>query len=227
MASLVRIADSLLAGADEIAKPRPYYAVYDRYFASLARRRLSILELGTYKGDSTKILASFFRNSRILTLDIQPRNIDFSRFRNVHALQADQTDRPTLERICGEWSPDGFDIVIDDAAHVGCHSLRSYEILFPRVKPGGFYVVEDWGTGYWPDWPDGAVSAPVALAEDAGALPRRIVSHDHGMVGFVKFLVDETAGVDRFPPGSDGRAAGNVIEFLHVYPGLVILKKLP
>lgn len=33
---LVSIAEKLLAGADEIAKPLPYYAVYQQYFAPLA-----------------------------------------------------------------------------------------------------------------------------------------------------------------------------------------------
>lgn len=140
-------------------------------------------------------------------------------------LQADQTDGPTLERICREFSPDGFDIIIDDASHVGCHSLRSFEILFPRVKPAGFYIVEDWGTGYWPDWPDGAEVSAVSLAACDGDLAKRIVSHDHGMVGFVKFLVDETAGDDRYQRGSVSPRAPGQIEFMHVHPGQVILKK--
>lgn len=227
MKSLVTIAERFLAGADQTAKPLSYYAVYQKYFTSLADQRLAILELGTYKGDSTRIFATFFGNSRILTVDLEPRDVDFSGFENVCSLQADQTDGPALERICGEFAPDGFDIVIDDASHVGCHSLRSYEILCPLVKPGGFYIVEDWGTGYWANWPDGAAIQPVELAARDGNLAKRIVSHDHGMVGFVKFLVDETAGRDRYPPGSASRDVPVVIEFLHVYPGLVILKKCP
>lgn len=226
MQSLVAVAEAFLAHADKTTKPLPYYAVYDGYFKPLAERRLAILELGTFKGDSTKIFATFFRNSRILTLDLQPRDIDFSGFGNISCLRADQTDGPALERICGEFSPEGFDIVIDDASHVGCHSLRSYEILFPRVKPGGFYAVEDWGTGYWPSWPDGAGIRPVELAAREGGLAKRIVSHDHGMVGFVKFLVDVAAGEDKVPPGGD-RRSGRMIEFMHVYPGQVILKKQP
>lgn len=225
MASLIDIAASFPRGTDGITKPLPYYRIYDRYFAPLAEQRLSILELGTYVGDSTKIFATYFRNSRLLTLDLEPRANDFSGFPNIRSLRADQTDAPTLERLCGEFAPDGLDIVVDDASHIGCHSLRSYEILFPLVKPGGFYVVEDWGTGYWPDWPDGAARRPVELADRAGGLSKRIISHDHGMVGFMKFLVDEAAGGTTQPPWIDERRRPRTVEFLHIHPGLAILKK--
>ena len=36
-----------------------------------------------------------------------------------------------------------FDIVVDDASHWDVHQLATLENLFPLVKPGGFYVIED------------------------------------------------------------------------------------
>lgn len=224
MTTLADIAASFPRGTDGITKPLAYYRIYERYFAPLARESLDILELGTYQGDSTKIFATYFPKARLLTLDLEVREIDFTGFANVRAVQADQADQAALERVCGEFAPGGFDIVIDDASHIGRHSLRSYEILFSRVKPGGFYVVEDWGTGYWPEWPDGASRRPVQVVD--GDAATRIVSHDHGMVGFVKHLVDETAKGVRNPYRSDDRPEPRTIEFLHCHPGLVILKKL-
>lgn len=43
-------------------------------------------------------------------------------------------------------------------------------------------MIEDWGTGYWPSFPDGR-------APDG-------TPHVAGMVGFVKELVDECAAAD-------------------------------
>ena len=84
-------------------------------------------------------------------------------------------------------APNGVDIVIDDASHLGAASLAAYRALFSFIKPGGLYIVEDWTTGYWHDWPDGERFSPAALNEN------RVMSHDFGMVGFVKSLIDEVA----------------------------------
>jgi len=53
---------------------------------------------------------------------------------------------------------------------------RSFWHFFQHhLKPGGLYVIEDWGTGYWSDWPDGA-AATGASAWPAifGAVVRRL-----------------------------------------------------
>jgi hypothetical protein len=52
-------------------------------------------------------------------------------------------------------------------------------------------VVEDWGTGYWATWFDGSqFETHLPDLEAQGA--NRLKSHDYGMVGFVKSLVDLT-----------------------------------
>ncbi len=49
--------------------------------------------------------------------------------------------------------------MIDDASHDYHLTRRAFEILFPHVRPGGFYVIEDWGWahmrgfGLWTDKP--------------------------------------------------------------------------
>ncbi|AYO83647.1 class I SAM-dependent methyltransferase [Methylobacterium brachiatum] len=42
-----------------------------------------------------------------------------------------------------------FDLIIDDASHSYELSLETFNGLFPRVKPGGIYAIEDWGWGHW------------------------------------------------------------------------------
>jgi len=36
-----------------------------------------------------------------------------------------------------------FDLIIDDGSHRPAHWLASYRALAGRVKPGGFYIIED------------------------------------------------------------------------------------
>ena len=43
-------------------------------------------------------------------------------------------------------SPGGYDYIIDDAAHVPDAIQLSLGILFPALKPGGLYIIEDLAT---------------------------------------------------------------------------------
>ena len=47
-------------------------------------------------------------------------------------------------------STDGvaYDLIVDDGSHQVVHQLRSFEILFPLLAPGGVYVVEDMHTSF-------------------------------------------------------------------------------
>jgi hypothetical protein len=83
-------------------------------------------------------------------------------------------------------APDGFDIIIDDASHIGELTKTTFWHLFHHhLKPGGLYAIEDWGTGYFDDFPDGKRFDPKPSILDP------FPSHSHGMVGFIKELVDE------------------------------------
>jgi hypothetical protein len=60
-----------------------------------------------------------------------------------------------------ETAPDGFDIIIDDCSHIGEFTALSFWHLFDRhLKPGGLYVIEDWGAGYMRGTPDGKAYVP-------------------------------------------------------------------
>jgi hypothetical protein len=125
-----------------------------------------------------------------------------------------------LDRIGRERAPHGFDIVIDDASHIGWQARRSFwHLLAHHVRPGGIYAIEDWGTGYWDDWPDGRQLTEVAPPE---AEQREWPSHAAGMVGFVKTLVDEVGASDASCLRSSGWPTRvSLIERLEILPGQV------
>jgi hypothetical protein len=158
---------------------------------------LSILEIGTFQGESTRVLAAAFPLAKIVTVDIENRSLDFSDLSTVTALVGDQTDRAFLEEMLRREFPDGLDLVIDDASHFGLLSLKTFNYVLPFLKSGGAYMIEDWGTGYWPSFPDGKRFTPAFLGDSAPRKPwqtrKQIRSHSYGMVGFVKSLVDHTA----------------------------------
>ena len=200
--SLVDISSRIGVNGDSALKTGRFYAIYDGYFAEFRDKPIRMLEMGVHTGTSLKVWASYFTRGTIIGLDLE-RKADFSGYPNIVFEQGDQTDIARLRTI----AHGGLDIVLDDCSHIGKNAMTSYTALFPYLNSGGLYVIEDWGTGYLKDWPDGKLpeSARPVIAGN------RILSHDFGMAGFVKSLVDE--------------AAGDSISFAHFYKQTVILRK--
>lgn len=57
----------------------------------------------------------------------------------------DQGDRDTVrEIVAADFDGEAIDLVVDDASHIYSPSKATFETLFPLVKPGGLYILEDW-----------------------------------------------------------------------------------
>ncbi len=197
-----------------------YMRNYDEFLGPLRQKDLVLLELGIANGDSLRHWAEYFPSAKIVGLDINPPPPGLASAR-IALYQGEQQDPEILDRIAREQAPGGFDVIIDDASHVGQFTRLSFWHLFTRhLKPGGLYFIEDWGTGYWAKYVDGkkyrpevaAFSYHERLLKRLSQLPlvrrshfaRKAVgwsrwhlvrksfpSHLRGMVGFVKELVDE------------------------------------
>jgi len=59
----------------------------------------------------------------------------------------DQSDKAALKDMSDK-NPEGWDIIIDDASHYPPHQIISFENLWPKIRPGGLYVVEDIESSY-------------------------------------------------------------------------------
>jgi len=223
--SLVEIGRRICANADAGAKPLEIYAIYDRYFGDFSDRAVTLLELGVHTGESLKVWASYFPLGTIIGVDIGKNRADFSGYPNIVFERGDQTDPERLKQICLAHAADGLDIIVDDASHIGHNSAASYATLFPYLKPGGLYIVEDWGTGYFDDWPDGGHFQRFHSEAVDGQIAKRIPSHDFGMVGFVKSLVDEVAGDNVKPMLRAAPTRPNIMSFIHLYKESVIIGK--
>lgn len=140
-----------------------YWARYLERFKRFEPR--TILELGVLQGASLDLWRERFPDAQIVGIDRDPPESNSS----WQTITGEQDDVGVLVRASldrgGYW-----DLVVDDCEHVGAKSEASFWALWPYVRSGGCYVVEDWGTGYWPGWID----------HDSG----------HSMVDFVKSLVD-------------------------------------
>ncbi len=208
------------AGSAE-SKPAHYLPVYQRYFADITAPEPVILEMGVHRGDSLEMLAEYFPAALVLGVDAEVPQRAWSTPR-IKAYQGLQDDLKLYARIMAENAIDFFDLIIDDCAHIGSTAAASFRILFPKLKPGGLYIIEDWGAGYWPKWPEGALfDADVHFRHEGGVFP----SHWHGLPGFLKQLVDEVAMPDITSRRGTGQELPSLLEFMHIYQGIAILRK--
>jgi len=196
-----------------------YFPVYLEKFNNLKDRRLKLLELGIYKGESLKLWRDYFPNSEVIGLD--QNSIELDNNDRIIMYKGLQQDKKLLTSISERHAPDGFDIIIDDASHIGQYTKESFMILFDQyLKSKGVYVIEDWGTGYWGTWPDGEKYDPELATQG-------LTSHQAGMVGFVKQIIDLLAAADITHPTFGDKSVKLVprIESVHFYPGLCFINK--
>lgn len=112
-------------------------------------------------GVSQKMWKSMFPQSEIWGADVNKECVEKSRkdgeFSGIHLLHGDQKDSATLDRWIQETGGGDFDVIIDDGGHSNLMIMSSFEKLFPKMKPGGLYFIEDMSVGRgapWKDWVD-------------------------------------------------------------------------
>ena len=89
----------------------------------------------------------------------------------------DQGDEATLLALLDRHlGPEPLDLVVDDASHYLTPTLTSFHVLFPRLRPGGLFVIEDWSHGHTRERILRSVEdqvGPTAIADHAAGPPER------------------------------------------------------
>jgi len=134
-----------------------YTTIYSVIFGKLRDQSLRIFELGLGT-DNPKLVSSMgvngrpgaslrgwrelFPRARVYGADID-RNILFQEER-INTFYCDQLDRVAIHDLWSQPSlRDGMDIIIDDGLHTLEGNLSFLNGSLDRLRPGGFYVVED------------------------------------------------------------------------------------
>jgi len=189
----------------------PHYA---RHFAPYRDRPVTILEIGiggydvpTAGGESLRMWKHYFHRGLVCGIDYfdksalaEPR---------IRTFQGDQSDPVFLAEVLAEIGRP--DIVIDDGSHLSDHVLTSFRELYPRLAPGGLYVIEDIQTSYWSGWNGG-----------------RKGLHDPGTTaGFLKSLVDGLHHAEQETPRPAGHLSitDHTVTGLHVYHNVAFIEK--
>lgn len=114
-----------------------YMPNYERLLKPLRDEPINLLEIGICNGGSLKTWLAIFPNAYVYGVDVV-NNVRWTHERcTIHV--CDQFS----DRLATLFPPESLDVVIDDGSHVFHHQTKARESLWPALKPGGWYFVED------------------------------------------------------------------------------------
>lgn len=145
-----------------------YPKVYEKEFGPYRNSDLTFLEIGIFLGGSLEIWRKLFGpDASISGIDINPDCAGYVDAPN-RAFIGSQADPAFLRSVIDEIGTP--DIILDDGSHVATHQRVSFETLFPLLKVGGLYVIEDLHTSYWPGFYEGGYRRSGTAIEFAKSL---------------------------------------------------------
>jgi hypothetical protein len=128
-----------------------YVPLYEARLEARRHEHLTLLEIGvggyaepTQGGGSLRMWAQYLPNARIIGLDFFEKELELDP--SVVLVKGSQDDPVVLDGLLAEYGP--FDVVIDDGSHVNPQRNATFRHLFPHLRDGGFYVLEDLNTSY-------------------------------------------------------------------------------
>jgi hypothetical protein len=202
---LSRLAE--IYGTDKWQSGFPPY--YERHIAHRRRKIEKIVEIGIgggpdprRGGGSLKMWQRYCPNAEVIGIDLYPKTVTGPR---ITVLQGSQNDSRFLAEVVERVGP--IDLVIDDGSHVGTDVATSFDALFPAVRSGGLYVIEDLQTSYWPQYGGGALDlagTPIAVVK------RRLDGLHHWAFK---------------PDGYVASYADQHVAAVHVYPAIAFIEK--
>ena len=189
-----------------------YIPHYDHHLKKYRSRKITLLEIGVggydtpHKGGkSLRMWRDYFPYAQVYSIDIHDKSAHEGD--RIRILQGSQVDENFLKKLLAETGP--LDIIIDDGSHINEHVIKSFELLFPHLKDGGMYVVEDTQTSYWPKF--GGTSKDIQNS----ATMMNYFKHLTDSLNYKEFLIE-----DYQPTYYDQHIIG-----MHFYHNLIFIEK--
>jgi hypothetical protein len=135
-----------------------YSSLYTALFTHLKEAPIHLLEVGigtmlpgnssmkgympdSYKpGASLRAWRDFFPNGSVHGMDVQPDCLFSEPGITTHHCNSTDAYHVQAWRQLTDLT---FDVIVDDGSHYDQHQLATLQNLWPLLKPGGYYVIED------------------------------------------------------------------------------------
>jgi len=128
-------------------KGHGYSPFYEKIFSPLKKKKLKLLEIGSFSGASAAAFANYFYDIEIFCLDINISNFIY-KSNQIKVFGLDIRNTSSLENFIkkiGFIKNDSFfDIIIDDGSHRLSDMLFSINYFFPHLIKDGLYIIEEY-----------------------------------------------------------------------------------
>lgn len=111
---------------------------YEKEFEKYKEKEISLLEIGIEVGGSLYLWGKFFKNGKILGVDIEDKVREkWKTLPNVKYLISDAYDEKFVDSL------PSFDIIIDDGPHSIESQVDCIKKYLPKLNSGGILIIED------------------------------------------------------------------------------------
>ena len=196
-------------GTTHGAAPHKYTYLYDLILDRYRQAPISFLEIGLAIGGpevfgpverqvdspSVQMWLEYFPKAHIHGFDIS----DFSHLRHPRFtfIRGDSNSPDDVQRLAN--AAPYFDVIIDDGSHASYHQQLAFRTLYPKLRAGGTYVIEDlqWQS---PAYEDKSVALPktrdfmISYFESEKYLPNALLSEE-----FMRSVKDSLDAYAWFP----------------------------
>lgn len=184
--------------------------IYEVYLRDIRHLPVILIEVGIggYEfidrgGGSLQMFKEYFPKGSIHGIDIYDKS--FINQDRISTYIGSQTDKIFLNSVVNKTG--NPDVILDDGGHVSPNTIRTFEILYPLLKSGGYYFLEDVHTSGWPGEYQGCENP----------------KEGNTILNYIKNLTDQLNW--EVWKGEYRTEFSNTIEFIHFYKEVIIIKK--
>lgn len=212
--------DQFIARDDlDIQKWHHYFPVYESALGRYRGTAPRMLEIGIQNGGSSRLFADWLGDgTRIIGVDIDPNCARFSVPGQIDIHIGDQADPAFLTALATQTGP--WDIVLDDGGHTNNQILTSFQALFPALRDGGTYIIEDthahWLGANFRDHPRGL--SVVSLVAD-------LFDNMHRWTGQAQHFNHWHVPPDQRPEPVPAPYLTRHVAAVHLYDSMIVIEK--
>lgn len=135
-----------ICGTDKTKDYHDYLVFYEDELARFREGNFVMFEIGVYQGGSLKMWANWFDKATVVGIDIDPASAESYRAENSHIHIGDASKAETFNAVINSYGAPT--IVLDDGSHQWDHQIFALCYLWPKILPGGVFIMEDLHTSF-------------------------------------------------------------------------------